>query len=171
MTTAQASPVSSGSVKNFLLLILFIFICQAVGIASSVVTMPEIPTWYAGLVQPALRPPNWIFAPVWTSLYALMGMSAYMIWQQRQANPKMAKLGLSLFVVQLLLNGLWSFIFFSWHNLPAASIEIVLLDLAVLACIIAFANISRFASILLWPYMAWISFATYLTISFWVLNP
>jgi tryptophan-rich sensory protein len=120
-------------------------------------------------VKPVLNPPNWIFAPVWTTLYALMGVAAFLIWRHglRQRRTKFA---LAIFSAQLVLNVLWSIIFFGFQNPFLAFIEVIILWLAIVWTIFAFYKISRLAACLLMPYILWVSFAGYLTYSIWVLN-
>ncbi len=139
------------------------------GIIGSVFTAPSIPTWYATLVRPEFSPPNWIFAPVWTTLFALMGIAAFLVWNKGLKRQDI-KIALSMFIIQLVLNTLWSILFFGMQNPGAALIEIVVLWLAILATILTFAKISRVAAWLLVPYIAWVSFAAYLNYSIWILN-
>lgn len=169
MTTTEA-PQQTNWLKQLAVLVGFILICQMIGASSAVITYPEIRGWYAELVQPALRPPNWVFGPVWTTLYAMMATSAFLIWQQRKTDPKRVKIALMVFGLQLLLNSLWSWIFFYFHNLLGAAIEIVALEISIIATILAFYPIKKLAAYLLLPYLAWVSFATYLTFSFYLLN-
>jgi tryptophan-rich sensory protein len=124
--------------------------------------------WYAGLRKPAWNPPNWLFGPVWTALYAMMAAAAWRVWQRggwtAQARP------LGLFLLQLALNGLWSWIFFGWHRPGLAFAEILLLWAAILLTIRHFAPVSRSAAALLVPYLAWVSFAAVLNFTLWRLN-
>ncbi len=132
-------------------------------------TAPFIAGWYAGLVKPAMNPPAWVFGPVWTMLFLLMGISAYLVWK-KGLDRKDVKIALAIFLGQLVLNTLWSIIFFGLHSLGGALIEIVVLWLAILATIIVFAKIFRPAAWLLAPYIFWVSFAMYLNYSIWILN-
>ena len=150
--------------------VLTIAICLLVGFLGSVFTMPSIPTWYAALDKPVFNPPNWIFGPVWTTLFILMGISAYLILRQGLSNRRVI-LALSLFVLQLLLNLEWSFIFFGRHNLPLAFAEIIFLWFAILLTIIYFYRLSKTAGWLLVPYLLWVSFAAVLNFVIWRLNP
>lgn len=142
-------------------LIFFILLCQVAGLIGSLATAPAIPTWYATLNKPAFNPPNWLFAPVWTILYLLMGISAYLVWSKGTKKQKV-KTPLLLFGFQLALNIAWSFLFFGWHSLFLALIEIIFLWLVILLTILSFTRISRLAGILLLPYLFWVSFATLL---------
>ena len=124
--------------------------------------------WYEGLVKPALNPPNWIFGPVWTCLYAIMGISAWIVWLQRQTVPVQA--AFVLFGIQLLLNGFWTYIFFGLKNPGFAFAEILMLWVAIACTLAAFWQKSRSAGLLLIPYLLWVSFAVYLNFELWRLN-
>jgi len=156
-------------INNTFKLIITIMISELAGIIGSVFTIPSIPAWYATLVKPVLNPPAWVFGPVWTTLFALMGASAFLVWRKGW-NRKDVKIALGIFIVQLVLNTLWSIIFFGLHNPGAAFIEIIFLWLTILATIIAFARISKKAAWLLLPYILWVSFAAYLNYAIWILN-
>ncbi|KNZ32164.1 MAG: tryptophan-rich sensory protein [Methylibium sp. NZG] len=126
-------------------------------------------TFYTQLVRPAWAPPPWLFGPVWSVLYVMMGVAAWLVW--REHGFRGAATALKLFVVQLFANALWTWLFFVW-NLGALSLaEIVLLWFLIAATIVAFWRLNRLASVLLVPYLAWVSFATALTWSLWRLNP
>lgn len=150
-------------------LLLCILICELAGIIGSVFTVTAIPTWYAGLVKPALNPPGWVFGPVWTLLYALMGIAAFLVWK-RGWKRKEVKVALGVFGAQLVANALWSIIFFAGHNPFYALIDIVLMWVLIVATIFVFYRISKPAAYLLVPYLAWVSFATYLNYMIYVLN-
>jgi tryptophan-rich sensory protein len=155
--------------RNWLQLISAIAVCEIAGMLGSVFTLPAISGWYAGLMRPAFSPPNWIFGPVWTTLFALMGIAAFLVWQKGW-KQRMVRTALWIFAVQLVLNVAWSFIFFGQHNPGGAFIDIVLLWIAILATIIVFNRLSKPAAWLLLPYIAWVSFAGYLNYSIWQLN-
>jgi translocator protein len=155
--------------KKALGIAVFVLICELAGFVGSVFTTPSIPGWYAGLVKPPFNPPNWLFAPVWTILYALMGLAAYLVFQKRAGHPEVRK-ALAIFGVQLVLNMLWSIVFFGAHQILGAAVVIVLLWAMILETILAFSKISRPAFRLLIPYFLWVSFATVLNISLYVLN-
>lgn len=146
-----------------------IVICEAAGIIGSFFTSPSIPTWYAGLEKGALNPPAWVFGPVWTTLYALMGIALFLVWK-RGIERKEVKVAIGIFGIQLVLNTLWSIIFFGLHSPGGALVEIAFLWVAILSTIVAFARISKTAAWLLVPYLAWVSFASYLNFSLWFLN-
>ncbi|HZJ41007.1 MAG TPA: TspO/MBR family protein [Candidatus Saccharimonadales bacterium] len=153
-------------ISNPAKLIIAILVSEAAGGIGAIFTTAAIPTWYATLSKPALNPPNWVFAPVWTSLFILMGIAAFLIWKQGTDNPKVIE-ALKIFLSQLTLNALWSFIFFGLHNPGLAFLEIIFLWLAILATILSFYKISRAAAYLLIPYILWVSFAAYLNFAIW----
>lgn len=151
--------------KNYFKLIASIVICLGAGLLGSVFTTPHIATWYAGLNKPKFNPPNWIFAPVWTTLFVLMGISLYLVWNK---NPKPKTI--LIFSGQLALNILWSYLFFYLHRPDLAFFELIALWLAILWTIINFRSISKTASYLLLPYILWVAFAGVLNLSIWLLN-
>jgi benzodiazapine receptor len=124
--------------------------------------------FYASLVKPAWAPPGWLFGPVWTALYILMGVAAWLVW--RTAGWAGAAGALSLFLTQLVFNALWSWIFFAWRRGALAFTDIVLLVVLIVATMIAFARVNRLAALLLLPYLAWVIFATALTRAIWRAN-
>ena len=141
----------------------------AAGFAGSLVTMPAIPTWYAGLAKPFFTPPNWLFGPAWTLLYVLMAFAFWRILTlDRPAIDKRA--AIAAFVVQIFLNGLWSFAFFGWRSPGAGLVVIAALWLAIAATIAAFARLDRLAAWLLAPYIAWTSYAATLNAGVFLLN-
>jgi tryptophan-rich sensory protein len=150
-----------------------LLLCILISEAAGLIVIPFIDSgmspWYASLVKPALNPPNWLFGPVWTVLYALMGLAAFLIWR-RGLQTKGVKHALGHFLIQLVLNALWTVIFFGLHRPGLALIEIVVLWLAILFTIIIFRRISRPAAWLMMPYIAWVSVAAYLNASIWFLN-
>jgi len=155
-------------INNTFKLIIAVGVSLLAGVVGSLFTTPAVQSvWYAELVMPALNPPAWLFGPVWTTLYILMGISLWLIWKSDAREKRKA---VWLFGIQLTLNAIWSIIFFGLHNPGGALIEIVFLWLAILATIIAFAKISKPAAWLLVPYILWVSFATYLNYSIYVLN-
>ena len=122
--------------------------------------------WYAELVKPAWTPPNWIFGPVWTVLYVLIALSAWLVWRAR---PRFG-LPLALWFAQLGLNGIWSWLFFGLERPGLAAIDIVVLLGAILATAYAFAHVSRLAALALLPYVLWVGYATALNVTIWRLN-
>lgn len=155
--------------NNTIKLITCIVVSELAGIIGSVFTVSSIDGWYATVVRPAIAPPNWIFGPVWITLYALMGIAAFLIWK-KGLDRKDVRFALGIFVAQLVLNSLWSIIFFGMQNLGGAFAEIIALWIAIVATMIAFARISKPAAWLLAPYILWVSFAAILNYSFWALN-
>ncbi len=155
--------------NNAFKLIIAIIVSELAGIIGSVFTTPSIASWYAGLIKPALNPPPWVFGPVWTTLFLLMGIAAFLVWR-KGLDRKDVKIALGIFLGQLVLNTFWSIIFFGLHSPGSAFVEIIFLWLAILATIIAFARISKLAAWLLIPYILWVSFASYLNFMIWTLN-
>lgn len=156
--------------NNTLKFIIAIVAVELAGIIGAVFTMPAIGGWYATLNRPVLNPPNWIFGPVWTTLYFLMGVAIWLIWANTAVNSKEKKKAFIIFALQLALNVLWSIIFFGWHNPGLAFFELILLWLSILWTIFVFYKISRPAAWLLLPYIIWVSFAGYLNCAIWLLN-
>lgn len=155
--------------RTFLKLVVAVVVTQLAGIIGSLFTFSAIPTWYATLTKPELNPPSWIFGPVWTALYLLMGVSAFLIWQKGWAR-KDVKIALSVYGVQLVLNALWSIVFFGMQNPGLALVNIVLLFVSIVATMVLFYKISRPALYLLIPYILWVSFASYLNYAIYALN-
>lgn len=147
----------------------FILGSEILGSLGSFFTTPNIPTWYWGLARPALNPPNWIFAPVWTILFALMGISAYLVWQ-KGTKKKPVKTALTLFIVQFVFNILWSAVFFGLHSPLGGLMVIVALWLGIIATLWKFYLVDRWAGYLLVPYLLWVTFAMYLNASIFLLN-
>ncbi len=146
-----------------------IAVCQLAGIIGSVFTVSSIPTWYAGLEKPFFAPPNWLFAPVWLSLYTLMGVSLYLVWS-RGVDDRSVRAALSVFGIQLVLNALWSVLFFGLRSPLLGLIEIAALWIAIVATIVLFYRVSRAAGLLLVPYIAWVTIAAVLNGLIWSLN-
>lgn len=148
--------------------ILAIIICQAAGGIGSLFTYPQIESWYQGIAKSNLNPPNSIFGPVWITLFTLMGIALYWIWQKK--DNKNFKMGLIFFIIQLVLNSLWSIIFFGLQNPLLALIEMAFLWLFILLSIIYFYKIDKKAGYILIPYIFWVSFAFYLNFEVFRLN-
>jgi translocator protein len=144
-------------------LLLAAFVTAAVGAVASV----DAPSFYAQLSKPSWAPPAWVFGPVWTVLYGLMGIAAWLVW--RSSGPKRA--ALTLFGTQLVANALWSWLFFAWHRGALAAVEILVLLALIVAMIVAFWPISRVAALLMVPYLLWVGFASLLTWAVWRSNP
>ena len=144
--------------------------CVVIGYLSGMVTRDSITTWYPTLVKPVFNPPNWIFAPVWSLLYIMMGIAAGMIWNRLELDEIHVKKAMKFFVIQLALNALWSYLFFGLNNPLLALVEIILLWLMIFETYTKFKTIDKVAANLLLPYLAWVSFATILNGSIWWLN-
>lgn len=155
--------------NTYLKLFISVIICMAIGGISGYFTSSEITTWYVTLNKPSFNPPNWIFAPVWTTLYFLMGISFWLIWKSN-AQKTIKNKAITFFIIQLVLNFFWSIIFFNLHQLGFALAEILLMWIFIVLTIISFYPISKTAAYLLFPYLLWVSFASILTFSIWKLN-
>jgi benzodiazapine receptor len=155
--------------KRAIGIVVSVIVCELAGVIGSLFTTPSIPGWYAGLTKPPFNPPSWVFAPVWTILYALMGLAAYLVYEEGFKKREVKK-ALSVFAAQLLLNTLWSIVFFGAHMIFGAAVVIVVLWAMILATILLFRRISRAAAYLLVPYILWVSFAAVLNVSLYVLN-
>ncbi|MEM5814424.1 MAG: TspO/MBR family protein [Candidatus Aenigmatarchaeota archaeon] len=154
---------------KYLRLAAAIIICQMAGIIGSVFTAPNIAAWYATLNKPALTPPNWLFGPVWVTLYTLMGTAVWRIWEKR-TKKKANKEALYPFAAQLALNALWSMMFFGLRNPLYGLMTIVPLWLITMYTILKFYKIDKTAAYLLVPYILWVTVATYLNFMVWLLN-
>ena len=146
-------------------LLVFVFIALLVGATATFFTEPTIPTWYAGLAKPSFTPPNWVFAPVWTTLYVLMGVAASRVWKQTGFG-----LEIQVWSAQLGLNFLWSALFFWQHRIGLALADMAALWLLLLATLILFWQRDRLAGLLLVPYLAWTGYAFALNLAIWRLN-
>ncbi|MDZ4821050.1 MAG: TspO/MBR family protein [Planctomycetota bacterium] len=166
--TALLPPSSFNRFWQTLGLVIALTLCLAAGGLGSLATTPKIDGWYATIVKPSWNPPAAVFGPVWTVLYIMMGISTWLVW--RNAGWGAANPALLAFGVQLILNTLWSFLFFGLENPGLAAIGIELLWLAILVTIILFWRHSRAAAWLLVPYLAWVTFASALNFTIWQLN-
>lgn len=154
--------------NKILLLAYSVLISFSAGIIGSLFTFSKIPTWYAGLVKPEFSPPNWVFGPVWNILYLLMGISLFLVHTSKKTRDR--DLGIKLFYAQLILNALWSIVFFGMENPALALLVIFVLLGAVFSVIKIFWRVNKTSAYLLIPYIAWLSFATILNFSIVVLN-
>jgi tryptophan-rich sensory protein len=143
--------------------------CQLAGAIGSVFTASAVLTWYDALKKPSFTPPGWVFGPAWISLYLLMGVAAFMVWS-RGLDDSRVRIGLSVFIAQLLLNALWSPLFFGLRSPLAGLVDIVLLWGLIILTMIYFFKVSTAAGILLVPYILWVSFAAVLNFSILALN-
>jgi tryptophan-rich sensory protein len=155
---------------DLLHLIAAILLCQAAGGLGMIFTVKAIPSWYSTLKRPWFNPPNWLFGPVWTLLYTLMGIALYRIWQLAPI-PSGWVLGLTFFFIQLVLNALWSPLFFGLHDLWLAFAELLLMWAAIVLTIFLFYPMDAVSAWLLAPYLVWVSFAGLLNYSYAKLNP
>lgn len=151
-------------------ILLVVSTCLLIGYLSGMVTRDSVQTWFPTLVKPIFNPPSWVFFPVWTFLYILIGVSGGMIWNHLEGNEENVKKAFRIFVIQLALNALWSYLFFGLHNPLLAFIEIILLWLMIFETFNQFKKIDKVAANLLLPYLAWVSFALVLNGSIWWLN-
>ena len=146
-----------------------IAVCHLAGLIGSVFTTPNIQTWYATLEKPTFSPPNWLFAPVWLTLYTLMGIALYLIWQKGLKNEN-NRFAFFFFLLHLFFNAIWSIIFFGLHSPLLAFFVIVILWLMIIIMIMQFSRIRKWAGYLLAPYLLWVSFAGVLNFAIWWLN-
>jgi len=151
-------------------ILIFVVTCIAVGYLSGMVTRSAVITWFPTLVKPSFNPPSWVFAPVWSMLYIMMGIAAGLVWSRIDFQREAVRKALLFFVIQLVLNALWSLLFFGLHNPLLALIEIVLLWLMIYETYVKFGKIDKIAGYLFIPYLFWVSFATVLNASIWWLN-
>lgn len=177
---------------NALKLLTSVIICELSGVVGSLFTTPEIGYWYKTLKKPSFNPPNWIFGPVWTIIFVLMGISLYLVWlkkwhpqnkiglkstlmqnslSQRFFSGSWQKINIILiFAVQLILNILWSIIFFGMHSVGLAFFELLMLWSAIIFTIVNFYRVSKVAALLLLPYILWVSFAAILNLVIFLIN-
>ena len=151
-------------------LIIAVLIPLAVGSLAGYFTASSVTGWYTTLVKPSFNPPNWLFAPVWTSLYIMMGIALFLVWNSGAAED-VKRTAVTLFIVQLVLNFLWSFVFFYAQQPGWALVNIILMWISIFLTILWFGKISSLSAWLLVPYICWVSFATVLNFAIWKLNP
>lgn len=155
--------------SNIVKLIISIAIPLVVGFTAGFFTTTGPGSWYQTIQKPSWNPPSWVFAPVWTTLYVLMGVALFLIWKNEE-NAFVKRYAITLFAVQLVLNFFWSFIFFRLEEPGWAFAEIILLWVFILATIFSFARVNTLAAWLLVPYISWVSFASILTYTIWTMN-
>lgn len=143
---------------------------EIVGAAGAIFTAQGLGTWYEGLQQPLLAPPNWVFGPVWTALFALLGVSLWLVWRRADSSPRAVRIALVVFAVHFVWNLGWSAVFFGQRDIAGGLAVIGVLWLLILATMRAFDRVDRRAALLLVPYLLWVTFAAYLNYRFWVLN-
>jgi len=156
--------------NKFTKILILVVTCLAIGYLSGVVTRGSIEEWFQFIKKPSFNPPNWIFQPVWSMLYIMMGIAGGLVWDKINEKPDEVKNALVFFAIQLGLNALWSLLFFGLRNPLIALIEIVLLWLMIYETFIKFSKLNKFAGYLFIPYLLWVSFATILNASIWWLN-
>jgi benzodiazapine receptor len=154
--------------ESWMSLLPFVVICFAAAGVGSLFTSSSVNTWYTQLRRPEWTPPNWIFGPVWRTLYLMMAISAWLVW--RGSDSPASKFALTLFAIQLVLNTLWSIVFFGLHKVGPAFGEILLLWMMIIATAVAFLPLSLLAAWLLIPYIVWVAFASYLNFRIWQMN-
>lgn len=159
---------------NYKRLIISLALPQLAGMVGSLFTISAIPTWYATLERPSFSPPNWLFGPAWVTLYILMGISVYLVWsayaKASAGQSRKLKTALWLFWIHLFFNAIWSIIFFGLQNPGLAFINIIIIWLLIIALMVKFWKINRWATYLLIPYLLWVSFASVLNYFIWYLN-
>ena len=155
--------------SNIVKAIIAIAIPLMVGATSGFFTISGVESWYQTIQKPSWNPPNWIFGPVWTTLYVMMGIALFLVWKE-DTSEELKKIALALFAVQLTLNFFWSFIFFNQQQPGWALVEIIAMWFFILLTIFAFAQVNKTAAWLLVPYISWVSFASILNYTIWQLN-
>jgi len=157
--------------RKILQLLGFVILCEIIGSLGAIFTTPNIPTWYALLAKPFFSPPNWIFAPVWTTLFLLMGIAIFLIWENKDKKILVQRKSAILwFAVQFVFNILWSFLFFGLKNPFYGFIGIIFLWVSIVITILSFYKINKKAAYLLIPYLLWVSFASILNYFVMILN-
>ena len=168
MTTLSVQAAIPRPFKS-LHLIISILITEAIAVTASIFTISQIPVWYTALNKPSFNPPNWLFGPVWTILYILIAIAAYLVWQRRNDSELYQKARIA-YVVQLILNFAWSAVFFGMHQVLGALVVIGLLWISIVVIIYYFSKFNKLAAWLLVPYLLWVSFASVLNLYIYLLN-
>lgn len=168
MNTSNTLRTVPSSVPPWLALVLWLALCAAAG-AVGAIASADAPAFYGSLAQPSWAPPSSVFGPVWTCLYVAMGVAAWLVWRERGWSRARGPLG--LFVVQLALNTVWSWLFFKWHQGGVAFADILVLWGLILVTTVSFARIRKLAGLLMLPYLLWVTFAAALNWTVWQLNP
>jgi len=161
--------ITSHKKFQFLPFLISLLITLAIGFVASLFTRPQIARWYSTLNKPSFNPPNWLFAPVWTGIYIMIAIAAYLVWKRRD-NTREYSFTVSIYFIQLALNFSWSIVFFGLHGIRPALIVILLLWVSIILNIRWFNKFSSTAAWLLLPYLAWVSFASLLNLSIYLLN-
>ncbi|WP_231491501.1 TspO/MBR family protein [Pedobacter sp. Leaf170] len=152
-----------------LALILNIALTLGIGALGGIATANSVKTWYLTLNKPSFNPPSWLFAPVWTTIYILIGIAAYLVWVKRDTIVHFPRT-VAIYAIQLILNLCWSFIFFYFHEIGFALAEIIMLLIMIIINAITFYKIDKLAGLLFIPYILWVSFASFLTYNIYILN-
>ena len=168
MTTTTAAPAPTRRGGHWLALAGWIGLSLLAGAIGGIASL-DAREFYAALHRPSWAPPGWLFGPVWTALYVMMGVAAWLVWREPPSDDR--RRGLALFVAQLALNALWTWLFFAWRAGALASAEIVLLWVAIASVMVLFGRVRRPAAWLLLPYLAWVTYASALTFAVWRANP
>jgi len=155
--------------NKWLRLFFAILFCQGAGVVGSFFTVSAIDGWYKFLIKPVFSPPNWIFGPVWLTLYTLMGLALFIVWQKR-LDSKNVRFAFWFFIIHLVFNALWSVVFFGFQDIRFAFVVILILWMMIAVLMLKFYKINRVSAYLLMPYFLWVSFATILNYSIWQLN-
>jgi tryptophan-rich sensory protein len=159
--------------KDYFLLAISIIIAELAGCIGSIFSAPAINTWYAGIIKPSINPPAWVFGPIWTTLFALMGIALFLVLKEirkGKINKTLARNAIMIFSAQLMQNILWSVLFFGMHSPAGAFFEIIGLWFSIFATMVLFSKISKPAMYLLVPYILWVTFAAYLNYLTSILN-
>ena len=162
---------ASGNGRRIPKLIMSILACEAIGGIGSVFAINSIPTWYVSIQKPWFTPPNWLFGPVWITLFLLMGVSLFLLWPKSPKERANNRMALIIFGSQLALNVLWTFVFFGLQLFFAGLIEILVLWGVIALTIITSYRVNKTAGLILVPYIAWVTIATLLNYYVWILNP
>lgn len=156
--------------RPWIALVLSVLAVEVVGASGAVFTAQGLNVWYGTLTQPVIAPPNWVFGPVWTTLFVLLGVAIWLVWRQAQAQPGLVRTAFFVFVLHFAFNLGWSAAFFGLQNIALGLAVIGVLWVLIVATIRAFGRVDSRAALLLVPYLLWVSFATVLNYRFWVLN-
>lgn len=171
MDTALDRLWSFPSRRPWIALGVAILACEIVGASGAIFTSIGLESWYPGLNRPDIAPPNWVFGPVWTTLFALMGIAVWLVWKEADGpRSRPARIAIGVFAVHFVVNIAWSGVFFGAQSLLGGLVVIVVLWAFIVLSIAVFARVDRRAGLLLLPYLAWVTFAGYLNYSFWLVN-
>lgn len=164
---AMDAIAANARIKSAIMLVLWMIISFMAAAIGNVCTSGSVREWYPAIAKPDWTPPSWVFGPVWTALYFSLGVAAWLVWKEGRHGNRLA---LTVFMMQLALNAMWSVIFFGWRQPGWAAVEIVVLWLFIVATVILFGRVRPLAGLILVPYLLWASFASVLNIAIWRLN-